>query len=54
MLADLHPEGVAGGWCGFSCRSITSLSPSLALSGKEMLGGLFEWQAMVHGVVGVP
>jgi len=53
MLTDVHPEGVAGWCCVFNCQSIASLSPSLAPDGKEMLGGLFEWQAMVPGVLSV-
>lgn len=48
MLTDLHPERAAGGCCGFSCRSIASLSsPSLTPNRKETLGGLFERQAVV-------
>lgn len=47
-LTDLHPGGVAGECCVFSGRSVASLSSSLASGGKEMLGGLFGWQALEH------
>lgn len=34
--------------CALSGRSVASLSSSLAPHGKEMLGGLFGWQALEH------
>lgn len=48
-LTDLHLGGVAGACCCvFSVRSVSSLSSFLAPRGKEMLGGLFGWQALEH------
>lgn len=49
MLTDLNPQGVAGGYSVFNCRSIASLPPSLVPRGKEMLGGLFEWRPQCMG-----